>query len=101
MSDSTVEYEADKVVDEATFTSFLEFLQQYEADLQQINRTTSPLKNQVHYPKLWEHNSTSNFLQALVDWSSQSRNGDAYYHLPSNPWTRFAHLILAGLFGET
>jgi hypothetical protein len=72
----------DRVVDERSFTDFLQML---ACDWS----TASD-------PSGWENGSIGAFLDAAAAWAEASKNGLQFYDVPSNPWRRVADMLIAG-----
>jgi hypothetical protein len=100
MSDFTVEFAADQVRDESSLIWFISLLR--EKRMNEINQTR--LKNtdarQLGSFDPWENLVTDNFLKEMVTWSESTKHSNEHYEKPLNPWTRFAHMILAGIFSK-
>lgn len=90
---------ADMVADESGFLSFITALAEDWKASQDIE-ATEPSSPYGPNALGWENATVGTFLEAAADWGDASRGGLAFYQLPSNPWSRAAHILLAGKFYE-
>ncbi|WP_321818702.1 MULTISPECIES: hypothetical protein [unclassified Paraburkholderia] len=72
----------DGVVDER---SFIDFLHALASDWSEAPSQSG-----------WENGSIGAFLGAAAAWAEASKNGLRFYDVPSNPWRRFADMLIAG-----
>lgn len=95
MTDLELEYEADKVKDEPTLLLFVKLLIAHRE--QEISKQSSSDKNGLQVEDPWANLATEDFLRAMVSWSEATPTSPEVYRRPTNPWTRFAHMIFVGL----
>ena len=90
---------ADKVRDESSFVRFLFALASDWGD-EQRKEEQRPLPPYGPGANGWENGTIGTFLEAASAWARDSEDGTQSYRKPENPWTRVAHIILAGKFYE-
>lgn len=90
---------ANEVHDEQTFLEFLLLLSQDREDeiQKELIKPSSPYEPDTNG---WENGSIEAFLEAAHAWGTASATGLVHYEVPDNPWTRAAHIILAGKLYE-
>jgi hypothetical protein len=90
---------ATRVVDEASFISFLEALRDNRQAEVEAERA-APSNPYGPGARGWENGSIGQFLDAAVAWGQATANGTAHYSVPQNPWQRAAQIICAGKLYE-
>jgi hypothetical protein len=86
---------ADAATDERSFVEFVRALARdwndgAEKDAQQPTSPYGPGANG------WEHDSIGSYLEAAAEWAAATVSEAKFYVPPTNPWTRVAHVLLAG-----
>ena len=90
---------ADAVVDERTFVRFIAALAEDWEDecRKEAEHPSSPYGPGANG---WENGTIGAFLESASAWADASKQDSQFYAVPSNPWRRAAHILLAGKFYE-